>query len=79
MRVQVFLKTPLFRGHYGANREGELKATVVELAGEAIARDGGLELNVASLHDTKGKPCEAPFKRIFLPMGKVDYYVIVQE
>ena len=77
MRVQVFLKTPLFRGHYGAEREAELKATVVELAGEAIARDSGLELSVATMFDNKGKPCEPPFSRVFLPLGKIDYYVIV--
>lgn len=77
MRVQVFLKTPLFRGHYGAERSTELKATIVELAGEALARDGGLELSVASMHDNRGKPCDALFSRVFLPLGKIDYYVIV--
>jgi hypothetical protein len=79
MRVQVFLKTPLFRGHYGPEREAELKKTIVELAGEALARDGGLELNVSSMHDSKGSAVEAPFTRVFLPMGKIDYYVIVEE
>lgn len=78
MRVQVFLKTPLYRGKYGTERDAELKATVTELAGEAIARDGGLELSVASLHDSKGQPVDSPFSQLFLPMGKIDYYVIVE-
>ena len=77
MRVQVFLKTPLFRGRYGSERDAELKATIVEMAGEAIARDGGLELSVQSMHDNKGKACDPPFSRVFLPIAKIDYYVIV--
>ncbi len=77
MTVQVFLKTPLFRGKYGADRSAELTATIIELHGEAIARDGGLELNVSSLYDNKGRPIDAPFSQLFLPMGKIDYYVIV--
>jgi hypothetical protein len=79
MRVQVFLKTPLARGHYGADRDAELKATVVELAGEAIARDGGLEVSVSTMYDNKGNPCAAPFRQMFLPAGKIDYYVIVEQ
>ncbi len=79
MRVQVFLKTPLYRGHYGPEREAELKATVVEVRGEAIARDGGLEVNVAELFDHKSKPVDAPFACMFLPTAKIDYYVIEEQ
>lgn len=78
MTVQVFLKTPLFRGHYGADRSAELTATIVEIHGEAISRDGGLEVNVSALFDNKGRPIDAPFSQLFLPLGKIDYYVLVE-
>ena len=75
MKVQVFLKTPLFRGHYGKKRDQELEANVVELHGEAQEARGGLEIKVSALYDNKGKSVEPPFKKIFLPLSKVDYYV----
>ncbi len=77
MTVQVFLKTPLFRGKYGADRSAELTATIIEVQGEAIARDGGLELSLSALYDNKGRLIDAPFSQLFLPLAKIDYYVIV--
>jgi hypothetical protein len=75
MKVQVFLKTPLFRGKYGAKRDGQLEANVVEVHGKAEEGKGGLDLAVSALYDDKGKEVAAPFAQIFLPLAKIDYYV----
>jgi len=75
MKIQLFLKTPLYRGNYGAKRNQELEANVLEVQGKAETRDGGLDITVSALFDGKGKSVDAPFKRIFLPLAKVDYYV----
>jgi hypothetical protein len=75
MKVQIFLKTPLFRGSYGAKRNAELKANVVEVHGKAEEGKGGITLTVSALYDAKGKKVEAPFAKIFLPLAKIDYYV----
>lgn len=77
MRVQVLLKTPLFRGRYGAQRSVELRSTVVEVIGEAAVRDGGLDVTVQSLFDDRGQPVAADIPRIFLPLGKIDCYVVL--
>lgn len=78
MNVQIFLKNPLFKGRYGSQRDLELKEPVVEIHGEAQHRDGGVEVRVTALHDVKGKPVDAPFERLFLPLSKIDYLVIVE-
>ncbi|MEE2828098.1 MAG: hypothetical protein VX498_02835 [Myxococcota bacterium] len=77
MKVQIFLKTPLFRGKYGAKRNQELEASIIEIHGTAKAGSGGLELKVSKLFDSKGKETKAPFTSIFLPMAKIDYYVVL--
>lgn len=77
MRVQVFLKTPLYRGRYGAQRDLKLDAHVVELVGDAEAHKGGLDLRQPLLFDEKGREVDAPFDHLFLPMSKVDYYVVL--
>lgn len=76
MKIHALLRTPLFRGRYGGDRGAELKSSVVEVRGEATARDGGLEVLVTELRDERGQLVEAPFRRVFLPMSKVDFYVI---
>jgi hypothetical protein len=76
-RVHVLLRTPLFRGRYGAERKAELRVSAVELRGEATARDGGLDLLLSELRDEKGQVVDPlPFQRVFLPMSKIDFYVI---
>jgi hypothetical protein len=77
MTLQIFLKNPLFPGHYGADRAGRLAEPVVEIHGDAGHRDGGLEVEVTALYDGRGRPVEAPFERLFLPLAKIDYYVVV--
>jgi len=75
VKIQAFLKTPLYRGSYGAKRNKELEANVVEVHGQAEEATGGLGLKVSALFDAKGKKVEAPFSKIFLPLSKIDYYV----
>jgi len=73
--IQAFLKTPLYRGSYGSERDRELEANVVEVHGSSEEAPGGLRVTVSALFDAKGKEVEAPFKTIFLPLSKLDYYV----
>lgn len=76
MKVHVLLKTPLYQGRYGADRSRELKALVTEVRGEATSRDGGLDIVVASMHDQRGQPVDPPIRRLFLPLGKIDFYSV---
>lgn len=76
MKVRVFLRTPLHRGRLIGPRKHELDGMVVEVCGEATARDGGLELEVTDMVDDKGESFESPWSKIFLPMAKIDVYVI---
>ena len=77
MNAQIFLKTPLYKGRYGATRENELTASIIEVQGVAESRDGGLDVAVTKLRDNKGREIETPFERLFLPLAKIDYYVIL--
>ena len=76
MRVQVLLKTPLFRGRFGPEHDKKLRESVVEIRGLGTARDGGLDIEVASLHNEKGGNIACPIQRIFIPASKIDFYVI---
>ncbi len=76
MKVRVFLRTPLHRGRATGPRKYELDAMIVEVVGEATPRDGGLELEVADMVDDKGQSVASPWPKIFLPMSKIDVYVI---
>ena len=73
--IQIFLKTALYKGHYGPDRDRELGRPVLEVHGPAEHRDGGLAVAVTALFDDRGKPVDAPFEQIFLPMSKVDHYI----
>lgn len=79
MTVQIFLKTALYKGRYGSDRDRELSRPVVELHGTAEHRDGGLDVTPSALFDDKGRSVEPPFSRIFLPMSKVDHYIPLDE
>lgn len=76
MKVRVFLRTPLHRGRASAPRKYEINDTVVEVVGEAEARDGGLALDVEALYNDKGERVESPWPKLFLPSSKIDLYVI---
>lgn len=75
MTVQVLLKTALYPGKFGPDRT-ELSGPVMEIQGEASVRDGGLEIAIAALYDERGREVSAPFKTIFVPTSKIDFYVI---
>jgi len=79
--VQVFLRTPLFRGHYGKERARPLESTVVEVVGEVVEeRSTGLHLRVEALVDEKGGDVTAlPFAEIVLPASKIDHLVLVED
>ncbi len=76
MKVRVFLRTPLHRGRATGPRKYELDAVVVGVVGEATPRDGGLEVEVTEMIDDKGESVTSPWAKIFLPMSKIDLYVI---
>lgn len=76
MKAHILLKTPLYQGRYGADRSRELRALVTEIRGAATSRDGGLDVVVESMHDQKGQPVDPPMRRLFLPMGKIDFYSV---
>lgn len=76
MKVRVFLRTPLHRGRATGPRKFELDATVIEVTGDATPRDGGIEVAEAEFIDDKGEAVESPWKKVFLPSGKIDFYVI---
>ncbi len=73
--IQIFLKTALYKGHYGPDRDQSLSRPVFEVHGSAEHRDGGIDVSVTAMYDDRGKPVDAPFEKIFLPMSKVDHYV----
>ena len=77
MKIRVYLKTPLYRSR-GNSSETDLSDAVLVVCGKADPRDGGLEIEVNQLYNDKGGAVEAPFERIFLPLGKIDYYIIEQ-
>ena len=78
MTIQIFLKTPLYKGSYGADRSVQLTEAVVEIQGSSAHRDGGLEVQVPGLFDSRGRAVTAPFQTLFIPLGKVDYYVVME-
>ena len=75
-RVQVFLRTPLFRGNYGGTKR--LRASIVEVVGTVVAETRtGLRLKVETLADEQGgQVSEVPFKEIVLPPGKIDHLIL---
>lgn len=77
MTAHIFLCAPLFKGRYGPDRDREIKEPVVEIHGAIRHRDGGVEVEVERLFDNKGRPVDAPFGLIFLPLAKIDHYIVV--
>ena len=75
MKVRALLKTPLYRRRTG-DEASYLSGNVAEVRGSAEARDGGLDLNVDGMFDDKGAAVETTIKRIFLPLAKIDYYIV---
>ncbi len=75
MKVRALLKTPLYRQRSGEDTP-YLAGNVTEVRGTANARDGGLDLKVDAMFNEKGGQVETTIRRIFLPLAKVDYYIV---
>jgi hypothetical protein len=75
MKVRALLKTPLYRQR-SSDDSPYLAGNVTEVRGKAEVRDGGLDVNVDAMFDQKGATVETTIKRIFLPLAKVDYYIV---
>ena len=80
-RVQVFLRTPLFRGRYGVNGDRELPDNVTEVIGTVVAETRiGLHLCVEGLGNERGTlEGSLPFAEIVLPLAKIDHLVPCDE
>ena len=76
-RVQVFLRTPLFRGRYGVDGDRELSDNVTEVIGTVLAETRtGLHLRVEGLGNDRGAlEGTLPFAEIVLPLAKIDHLV----
>jgi hypothetical protein len=79
VKVRIFLKNPLHPGRPKGGRAREIEVAATEVVGVAVHRDGGLDVHVEALVDERGNAHASPFPSMFLPMGKVDYYVPVSE
>lgn len=78
-RVQVFLRTPLFRGRYEGGEK--LQRGVVEVLGTVVAETRtGIHVKVEALRDERGEDESAlPFAEIIVPPGKIDYLVLCKK
>jgi hypothetical protein len=76
MKVRALLKTPLYRRRKTADDSPYLAGDVTEVRGKAEVRDGGLDIKVAGLFGDKGEAVDSTVKRIFLPLAKIDYYIV---
>ena len=70
-------RPPAAPAKLASGRGKSLNANVLEIMGTAEVRDSGLDLSDLECLDDKGQAVEAPFGRLFLPLGKIDYYVIL--
>jgi len=77
--VQVFLRTPLYRGRYGDDHGQPLDIDAVEVVGEVLEeRSCGLQIRVTALRDERGNEAGTlPFSQIVLPPAKIDHLVLV--
>jgi hypothetical protein len=75
MNIRALLKTPLYRQRSKDNTP-YLAGNVTEVRGPAEARDGGLDVRVDGMFNEKGVAVETTIVRLFLPLAKVDYYIV---
>jgi len=76
MKIRALLKTPLYRRRKTGDGSPYLAGDVTEIRGKADVRDGGLDIKVTGLFGDKGQKVGSTIKRIFLPLAKVDYYIV---
>ncbi len=75
MKIRALLKTPLYRQR-SKDDTPSLSGNVTEVRGTAEARDGGLDVQVDGMFNEKGAEVETTIVRVFLPLAKVDYYIV---
>ena len=76
-RVNVYLKTPLFRFKYvSEGEERYLLENTVRLEG-VVKREspGGVELEVDEMSNLKVVEKDLPFREIFIPFDKIDHII----
>ena len=79
MKVRALLKTPLYRQRTSGDDVAYLDGNVTEVRGKAEVRDGGLDVTVSGLFGQKGQAVDSTIKRIFLPLAKIDYYIVEEK
>lgn len=76
-RVNVYLKTPLFRFKYvSEGKERHLLENTVRLQG-TVKREApaGVELEVEQVSNLKVVEKDLPFREIFIPYDKIDHII----
>ncbi len=76
MKVRALLKTPLYRQRATDGETPYVDGNVTEVRGKAEVRDGGLDIKVSALIGAKGEAVDSTVKRLFLPLAKIDYYIV---
>ncbi len=76
MKIRALLKTPLYRQRASGDDAAYLEGNVTEVRGKAEVRDGGLDVKVSGLFGEKGQKVNSTIKRLFLPLAKIDYYIV---
>ena len=79
-RVEIFLKTPLFRFKYVLKgEERQLLENAVRISGKvAREKEAGLLLEVEAISNLKLSENDLPFEEIFVPFSKVDFVIVNQ-
>ena len=81
-KVDIFLKTPLFRFRYlDEGKESQLMDNVIRVHGQITQeKEQGVVVSVVDLSNQKTKlqKKELPFSTIFIPFDKVDFMIIHQ-
>jgi len=77
-KIEIFLKTPLFRFKYMIDgEEKHLMENAVRISGEVIKeKSHGLTINVEGISNLKISETSLPFREIFIPFSKVDYIIV---
>jgi len=76
MKVRALLKTPLYRQRAPGGETPDIDGNVSEVRGTAEVRDGGLDIKISALLGAKGETVDSTIKRLFLPLAKIDYYIV---
>lgn len=77
-KVEIFLKTPLFRFKYVIKEEEkQLLENSVRLSGKVVKeKSAGVLLKVDAVSNMKTSEKDLPFEQVFIPFSKVDYIIM---